>query len=161
MSDDACTVRFVTDTASGNGSKNTRLLVDGHDLTNFCRAVRLNARVDELNYISLEIFAQRGLEFDMPVASAHIEIYPLTGFRIVSETRGDRVYYWTEPEEPRVMIIPEPTPSATLTRLRELARRCGTCAASPTCGRRRRGDEWMGLLRQNQRGAHRDRSATP
>ena len=98
MSDNPITVRFVTDTASGHGSKNTRLLVDGHDIGPHCRAVTMTSRVGEPNAITVEFLASRGLEFDLPVAVAHVEIRPLTGYRIVSETRGDRVYYWTEPE---------------------------------------------------------------
>ena len=102
MSDDvtseAVTVRFVTDTAHGRGSKLTSLRLDGHELARFCRAVTVSSRVGEPNVVEVELLALEGLVFDLPVAVAHVAIRPLTSWRIVSEVRGDRVYYWTEPE---------------------------------------------------------------
>lgn len=98
MSDDSCTVRFVTDTASGHGSKNTRLLVDGQDIAPHCRAVTMLSRVGGVNEVVIELLPRHGMAFDLPVAVVTLEMSPLTGYRIVSETRGDRVYYWTEPE---------------------------------------------------------------
>ena len=98
MSDDHVTVRFVTDTAHGRGSKLTSLRLDGHELARFCRAVTVTSRVGEPNVVDVELLALDGLVFDLPVVVAHVEIRPLTNWRIVSEVRGDRIHYWTEPE---------------------------------------------------------------
>ncbi len=127
--------------------KNTRLLVDGQDIAPHCRAVTMLSRVGGVNEVVVELLPRHGMAFDLPVAVVTLEMSPLTGYRIVSETRGDRVHYWTEPEEPRVMIIPEPTPSASA----DAAARTGE-----------RGDERMGLFtRRTSYRARRDRSATP
>jgi hypothetical protein len=97
MSDDACTVRFVTDNASGRGV-NTHLWVDGHDLSRWCRGVTLSSAVGETNTITLDLIPRDGFAFDLPVALLHLTIVPPPGYRLVQETRGARVYFWTEPQ---------------------------------------------------------------
>ena len=74
------------------------LLVDGHDLTRFCRGVTMHAPVDGINIVTLDLIARAGLDFDVP-AKTTVNITAMPGFHLVQRVEGDRVIYTSEREE--------------------------------------------------------------
>jgi hypothetical protein len=98
-------IRFVTDTAVGAGTPNTRLLIGGHDVTRFTSGVTFTCHVDQVNRVQVIFVAREGFAFAAPVGVAVVEIRVMPGFRLIQDTDGERVVYHAE----RIAPVVRPT----------------------------------------------------
>ena len=89
------TVAFTSDTMHGHGSPNTRLLLNGQDITKYVRAFALRADVHETITATIEIFPRDGFTLELPAAVVITAIvYP--GCDLIEVTNGSETRWRAE-----------------------------------------------------------------
>lgn len=81
---EAVTVEFSSDTPSGRGSAQTRLAIDGQDITKFCRSFTLTSELDSVVTATIGVLPRKG--FDLKVqAAVTLNVTAMPGFILIEE----------------------------------------------------------------------------